>query len=105
MTIFPSGATGATGATGGTEQLSASVSGSANGAVTWDLPGSATTGTIVSTGAANAMYTAPNTVATYGDAASSSNRQRVADWSKRRARSGVRWGAEEKTIGVAKIIR
>lgn len=46
-------------ATGGSLQLSASVTGTTNGAVTWDLPGGAATGTLVSTGPANATYTAP----------------------------------------------
>ena len=50
---------------GGSVQLSAVVVGSNNGAVTWDLPAGATSGTIVSTGAANATYTAPTTIGTY----------------------------------------
>lgn len=43
----------------GSVQLTATVTGSTNAAVTWDLPDGATTGTIVSTGPANATYTAP----------------------------------------------
>lgn len=50
---------------GGSVQLSASVTGSTNGAVTWDLPGGASTGTLVSNGTANALYTAPNTLGSY----------------------------------------
>lgn len=51
--------------TGGSLQLSAAVTGSTNGAVVWDLPGGATTGSIMSTGTANATYNAPNTLGTY----------------------------------------
>lgn len=51
--------------TGGSLQLSATVTGSTNGAVTWTLPGGASTGTVVTTGTANATYTAPNTLGTY----------------------------------------
>lgn len=44
---------------GGSVQLTATVAGSSNTGVTWDLPDGPTTGTIVSTGTANATYTAP----------------------------------------------
>jgi hypothetical protein len=50
---------------GGVLQLSASVSGATNAAVTWDLPGGAAAGAVVSTGTANATYTAPAAVGTY----------------------------------------
>ncbi len=45
--------------TNGAIALSASVSGTANQAVTWDLPGGASTGTLAVTGASNVTYTAP----------------------------------------------
>ena len=63
--------------TGGSLQRSAVVTGSTNGAVSWDLPGGASTGTIVSTGTANATYTAPASLGTYQVRATS-----VADGSK-----------------------
>lgn len=50
---------------GGVVQLTATVAGSANGAVTWELPGGTSTGTVTSTGTANATYTAPTTLGTY----------------------------------------
>ncbi|MGV3710729.1 MAG: kelch repeat-containing protein [Gemmatimonas sp.] len=50
---------------GGVLQLSASVTGATNQAVTWDLPGGASTGAVLSTGTANATYTAPATPGTY----------------------------------------
>jgi len=45
---------------GGSVQLTAVVTGSANPGVTWDLPGGSTTGSLITTGPANATYTAPN---------------------------------------------
>ncbi|MEO7995930.1 MAG: kelch repeat-containing protein [Gemmatimonadaceae bacterium] len=50
---------------GGSVQLTATVTGSMNTGVTWDLPGGATTGAVVGTGAANATYTAPATLGVY----------------------------------------
>ncbi len=62
VSIVPNGATVAP---GGTVQLSAAVTGSSNGAVTWDVPGGATAGSIVSTGLASALYTAPGSAGSY----------------------------------------
>ena len=63
--------------TGGSLQRSAVVTGSTNAAVSWDLPGGASTGTIVRTGTANATYTAPASLGTFQVRATS-----VADGSK-----------------------
>ncbi|MEP6781433.1 MAG: kelch repeat-containing protein [Gemmatimonadaceae bacterium] len=52
-------------ATNGTLQLTATVTGASNSGVTWDLPGGSPTGAIVTTGVANATYTAPNTPGSY----------------------------------------
>lgn len=51
--------------TNGAIALSASVSGTSNQAVTWDLPGGVASGTLTVAGAANVIYTAPATTGTF----------------------------------------
>ena len=52
-------------AAGGSIPLTASVAGTTNSSVTWDLPGGAASGSIANTGANTATYTAPATAGTY----------------------------------------